>query len=443
MTDASNCYMSSLDLFSRPVINTTIIDSKPVTYFPNNPINEESPIEFNITAPEYTDLNDHYLRLILQVVRKDGAAMGDADNGKVIIAPLPGNSIFSSCENYINGHLINHANFSYGYRSFLENLSTYTNSDINGQLSLSIFAPDHHGKHTTLDAMFVDSNGVARRRELSLDDEFECITRINTDLFSQQKLILPYVANRIKLYRSKPGFALITKNDSRNTYKLILKEISLTIKHVTVAPSINNAHKILLQKHNSLYSLRRIELLNFNVPGNTRNFNLDNLYLGRLPIRIILGLVNSKSYEGDPEYHPYQFVHADINKIALYMNGEVVNGTPFTPDFGSGNSKNRKYGREYLSLFQATNQTWANNAGFAQGLWDYRDGFTLFGFNLSTSGYNICSDKVIEAHRHGSIRLELGFAEDLPEPHTLIVFAEYNASLEINKTRDVLIDYTP
>ena len=68
MAEASNCYMSILDLFSKPVINTTIIDSKPVTYFPNNPINEESPIEFNITAPEYTDLNDHYLRLILEVV---------------------------------------------------------------------------------------------------------------------------------------------------------------------------------------------------------------------------------------------------------------------------------------------------------------------------------------------------------------------------------------
>ena len=125
------------------------------------------------------------------------------------------------------------------------------------------------------------------------------------------------------------------------------------------------------------------------------------------------------------------------------MNGEVVRGTPFTPDFGSDDSKNRKYGREYLSLFQATNQTWANNAEFTQGLWDYRDGFTLFGFNLSTSGYNICTDKVIEAHQHGSIRLGLGFAQDLSEPHTLIVFAEYNASLEINKTRDVLIDYTP
>ena len=46
MADASNCYMSCLDLFSKPVINTTyIIDSKPVTYFPNNPINKESPIE--------------------------------------------------------------------------------------------------------------------------------------------------------------------------------------------------------------------------------------------------------------------------------------------------------------------------------------------------------------------------------------------------------------
>lgn len=411
---SSECFMSNLNLFDKPVTNTSILDNKQVTYFPNTPINDDSPIEFNINSPDYTDLQDHYVRMVMEVVRKDGTEMSDADNGKVVVVPLPGNSMFSSVENYLNGTLVNHANSAYGYRCFLETLATYGASDTTGLLSLSVYYPDHHSKHQALNAMFVDNNGLARRRSLTLGGPFECICRLHLDLFQQPRLLLPYVTNRVRLYRSKGGFPLICTQDTKNTYKLVLREISLTIKHVMVSPFINNAHKLLLQNKNACYPILRTEIKSFTVPSGVNSFNQDNLFLGRLPLKVIIGLVKAKAYDGSSEHHPYQFVHANVNKIALFCNGEIVNSTPYQPDFGSDTHKANKYGREYLlSLFQTTNQMWSNNSGFSMGLFDYKEGFTLFGFNLSPSGYSSCTDSVIEGHKHGTVRIDIGFAKDL------------------------------
>ena len=70
---------------------------------------------------------------------------------------------------------------------------------------------------------------------------------------------------------------------------------------------------------------------------------------------------------------------------------------------------------------------------------EYADGFTLFAFDLTPD-----LDKGGHFHlvKQGNLRLELHFATQLPETINVIVYAEFDNVIEVDKARNVLFDYS-
>ena len=56
--------------------------------------------------------------------------------------------------------------------------------------------------------------------------------------------------------------------------------------------------------------------------------NQENLFLGQLPKRVVIGLVNNIAFSGNEAENPFNFKHFDIDFLALYVDGLQVPSNP-------------------------------------------------------------------------------------------------------------------
>lgn len=70
---------------------------------------------------------------------------------------------------------------------------------------------------------------------------------------------------------------------------------------------------------------------------------------------------------------------------------------------------------------------------------DFALGYTLYAFDLSPS---LVDGDQFELVKSGALRLELKFSDTLPNPVHVIVFGELDSMIEIDRSRQVLTDFS-
>ena len=163
---------------------------------------------------------------------------------------------------------------------------------------------------------------------------------------------------------------------------------------------------------------------------------LDNVILGQLPKRIILGFVNNKAFNGDRKLNPFNFKNFNINFLCLYVDGVQVPSRPLQPDFKT----NKAYIDCYHSLFSGTGVHFLNEGNDITRE-DYTNGYCLFAFDLTPDlSANECTHWNLI--KHGSIRIDVRFDDPLTETVNCIVYSEYENILEIDASRQVIVDFS-
>ena len=82
---------------------------------------------------------------------------------------------------------------------------------------------------------------------------------------------------------------------------------------------------------------------------------------------------------------------------------------------------------------------WKTDSGLDISRQDYERGFTLFAYDLSP---DLSEDGYFNLARDGSIRVELKFAQALPNTINVLAYAKFESIIEINREKQVLIDYS-
>ena len=59
----------------------------------------------------------------------------------------------------------------------------------------------------------------------------------------------------------------------------------------------------------------------FTIPQNYLDVSHKKLFSGQLPMRIVIGLVDNRAYNGDRQRNPFNFQHSNLNEIAVYLDG--------------------------------------------------------------------------------------------------------------------------
>ena len=121
------------------------------------------------------------------------------------------------------------------------------------------------------------------------------------------------------------------------------------------------------------------------------SFTHDNLFLGQLPKRIVMGLVDSRALNGDISLNPYNFQHCNLNYLAVYLDRQQVPWAPLQPSF-SGSS----YIRAFYTQFNRGDGI-SSDTGNTIGREQFVNGHAQYCFGLTPDLSSSCGYHVIKS----------------------------------------------
>lgn len=238
---------------------------------------------------------------------------------------------------------------------------------------------------------------------------------------------------RLRLVRTSSAFCLMDASDLG--YKITINEASLLVRRTKISPGVLLSHAKMLMKTPAKYPLTRVEVKAVSIHAGVHGETLDNIILGQLPKRVILGFVDNKAFNGDRKQNPFNFQNYGINYLSLYVDGQQIPSKPLQPDFKGQNL----YVDAYHTLFSGSGIHFLNE-GNCISRENYPDGYCLFAFDL-TPDLSANSNSHWNLIRHGSVRVEVRFAFALQSTINCIIYAEYDNILEIDASRQVIVDF--
>lgn len=427
-THSCECLKSELELFTLPPTQTTIEATQCVHYKPISSLTDDSPIEFVIPGQgdEYIDLAHTMLSLRVQI--RSSAVKPDPS---IKVGPVNNllHSMFNQIDVFLNQKLVSPPNNAYAYRAYIETLLNYGFGAKSSHLTSVLWYTDTASKMDDL----ADGNGglVNRRSYLQSGETTDLLGHLHCDIFNQDRFLINGVEMRLRLVRTSNAFCLMTTS---NDYSIHITDASLLVRRAKIAPSILLAHARALSKSTAKYPLTRVEVKAISMHAGIYGDTLDNVILGQLPKRIIIGFVDNKAFNGDRALNPFNFKNYNINYLSLYVDGVQIPSRPLQPSFSD------LYIDAYHTIFSGTGIHFLNQ-GNCISRSAYPWGYALFAFDL-TPDLSANSNTHWNLVRHGSVRIEVRFGNALSSTVNCIVYAEYDNVVEIDSSRQVIVDFS-
>ena len=223
------------------------------------------------------------------------------------------------------------------------------------------------------------------------------------DWLSQQDV---YKLLRIKLNRAKNSFCLVSSETAPN-FKVVKTEVILYVHKVKVASCIILGHAAALKQTTAKYTIRRVDCKVLSIPQGFSNFTPDNLFLGHIPKRIVLVLVDTEAFNGTYTSNPYNFKHHNLTQATVCVDGEQIPRKLLFLKFDEAGGQNFIVG--FQRLFSRSGKL-SQDAGNQINRSEYGSGYTALCVDLSPDH---CSVDHFELIKQGNLRVELHFARAL------------------------------
>lgn len=430
---SAECCKSELDVFSVPPTQSQIQRGAWISYLPTTNITDTGPIEFQIQpSDDAIDLSNTQLYVRCKVQKGDGTNLDDTS----AVAPcnLFFHALFEQIDVYISNRVISGGANTYPYRAYLETLLNHGDEAKKSWLASELWHDETpglldnaHVLPAAAGAVFNDG-WVKRNAYVQNSNSFEMRGGLHIDLLNQDRYMLNNTGLRFRLLRSKNAFCLVSTEAGAN-YKVVIEEAILYVRKVTIAPAVQLGYAQALQHGTAKYPITRVELKSFAIPMGSWNINRDNIFLGSLPRRIVLGMVDSGAFNAEYGKNPFNFQHFNTNFLGVYIDGEQLPFKPLEPNFATG-----RYIDSYLTLFSCLEK---GSNGITREA--YPKGFTLWAFDFTPD--LDCGDH-LNLVKQGNLRVEIRFAQALATSVNCVILAEFDNIVEIDKDRNVVYDYT-
>lgn len=426
------CNKSELDLFNLLPTQTSIENSYWVRHNPISSLVGDTPLEFTIpgSGDEYLDLAHtlFYVKVSITTNAELGPNRAD-DIAKVGPVNNFMHSIFGQVDVAFNHQPVSSQNNAYAYRAYIETLLNYGPAAKASHLSSVLWADDLANQMNSL----TDNTGLVKRRDWMGDAKtIDMVGHLHCDVFNQDKLLLNGVEVSIKMHLNRDGFAIM---DPTNVYKVHIDEASVLVRKVKISPTVLVAHANALAKQSAKYPITRVQIKSIVLHANIHGESIDNIILGQLPKRIIVGFVRNSAFNGNRRQNPFNFEHFGISHISMYVDGTQVPSRQLQPNFNNG-----LYAEAYQSLFSGTGFHFLNQ-GNSISREAYAGGYCLFAYDL-TPDLSANDNTHWNLVRHGSVRLDVRFREPLTATVNCIIYGEYANVLEIDAARQCIVDFS-
>ena len=183
------------------------------------------------------------------------------------------------------------------------------------------------------------NTGLVKRREITAESKVVHIyCKALLDIFAQTKYLLDGVSLTLCFVRSPKNF------------KVAIKSMLLFIWKVRISPAVHLMNIRAVKKWNALYHItNRSQMMS--VSSGSLSANVDYLFLGPLPKRIVLGCVGTNASNSTKSKGLFNFKHYSLDFLALNMNGQQNPAKAFKHNFCKKHNL-----QEYISLPTETRQ---------------------------------------------------------------------------------------
>lgn len=432
VTDQYELATDSIDLFSLPNAETSIVHGKSVLYYPTSPLTDDGTYEFIMAndSNEYTILDRTTIYGEIEVVKSaDGAEIAAADNVSCVNM-LP-QALFKQIEVYLNGQLINDISTpTYAYKAFLETHFSFDRNIKETTLAATeMYIKDTISDETDIAASLAKANSGIKLRSNVISGKkvyFDIIPHV--DFLRSTKYLIPGVEMRIRLIRNDDNFGLMYAA-AANTYKIKMHKLQLCTRKVTLDPRVSTAIEKSMEKSPSIYSVTQSKLKTHLLTSGTQSTYLSQVVRGKLPKSFSFGILESDQMENNAKLNPFYFNNRKVNYLNVFINGEPIHPIAVAPDFTNG---------DYLKEYR-----WSlDNSGLKQ---EHTNGITMaeFASNSCLWHYDLSPDQCNSYYKHGmesgTIDIHIGFSAALTKNHTLLFYGSYDEQVLIDKNRTITV----
>ena len=407
----------AVDLFRAPPIDISVISGDYERISPQSSLENDGPITFRVEKGSggYLDFNDSFLYLKAKIVKADGTAITTSD--KVAPGNLFLHTLFQGMNVRLNDTIICNAMGLYPYQAWiLKQLKSGTG------LKESELTREGYYKETDPDDYKTTNTSFQKRLEQATGSKsIEYIGKICDGLFLQERYIPNNVAVSIELVKSDTKFCLSAEKEPTEKYKVQIEEILFYIRRRVLHPNLlRSIQQNFSRGKKCLYPLKTLYPIARPIREGTQNYITDTLFNGVVPEILYLGIVSENAFSGRFTKSPFNFKPYKLEKLVVTLDNVPVIYRSIQCNF---KDSVKEYLLAYNTLFKASE-------GFATGngisVEEYLNGNVLYVYDIQDS-------TTIHGPKNGDLRLEISFTDPLAEHAMVILLAQYESLVEIDR----------
>ncbi|XP_078364067.1 uncharacterized protein F54H12.2-like [Oculina patagonica] len=445
----------ALQVFQVPPTDTSIDGYRMITMYPiNTGIN---PMEFVVPAvDEYVDLSRSYFTMKLSLKKSNGGNIVTGTN----LWPVPNlaHSLIKQVTVNLNGVLISHQTDTYAYKAFLETLLNYDKQEAETILKpqgwyQAIDFPEQwtannidttsntgagHTDYQALTANHKSALALAKAEKANyVEGKEHClIFQPHHEAFQMGKVLVPDVEIKIRFFFNSADFFM---NGVAERGRLDQDDIKITFHLCQLRLSDSIYKELSVTRHNkrqlASYPVVRSEIRVFSHPANILEFDEGNLFHGKVPDRLIVGLLHNKAFNGTVDYHPFAFQKFGVKSIRQSVRREEYPYETLELNYNNGDKDLAGYFR-FLQASGAWGKKQPSMIAFSE--WGHRKNCTLFMFDNVANG--LADSPNLNPRQEGDVRIIIQFGAPTDHVINVVMYAEFENTLEVDPNGAVLYD---
>ena len=411
-----------------------------------------NPVVFQIDPQtDYIDLSRSFFELELSLKKANGGNLVAAE-GTYPVNNLA-HALFKQITVKLNNTLMSPSIDTYHYKAYLETLLNFDRDDgetilkpqgwfngINCPATLTADNTDSTANdgagHDDFQALSATQKETVRAMQAEVVKYAGGKTRIlrfkpHLEVFHLNKVIVPNVQIDIQMYFNSPNLFL---NGHTQAGRLTAEDVKIRLYlcQLRLNPSV---YLSLENKFPAAYPTVRSEIRTYNMAHDQRRYECNNVFQGRIPNRVIVGMVLATAFNGTLSNDPFAFQKFKLSSIRQLVSGEEY---PYeTLELNHDNDQ--KDLRGYFRFLQATGCLCKSKGNMVRDTeWGQGQNSTLFVFDNAANG---CLDSpVLNPKQSGELQLILNFGATPDVNITILVYGEFENLMEIDRNKAVLYD---
>jgi len=105
---------------------------------------------------------------------------------------------------------------------------------------------------------------------------------------------------------------------SANAFQAKTDSAIMFVIKVKLSPSVFLAHSKALENSTAKYPIRRAVCKTVTIPNTFQDINIEKLFLGHFPSRLVIGLLANDAFNGAYDRNPFSFAHYNLMEISVY-----------------------------------------------------------------------------------------------------------------------------